>query len=572
MAHHFVRLDQSFQSLYPDLDVYAPITITDALSVDSNLLETDSFHGNGEVRTDSHPEPIVSEVTSTPRGVSGYPGNYSSVCNLKSGFSSEHPDLGTIREMGDLCSFNYEPYVVLLFRHGRLDFTAAINRFLRLGPEFVEHNVDNVDMSAIGYISTAYNHSFEVKDFELVMSLLHFSSGLVQLCMTRKQVYDHIETYTLTSTDSRPSKNCDICLNGNSAEDNPLCICGDCGLVVHEDCYGVIELPEGTWRCKKCLFIHNSHHQSHADLEASIVCVFCNHKRGAFKKFDTGEWVHLICALSMPNVDVPSSSATLEPISGFNFIDKNRYQLTCTICKNKKGACIQCAKNSCHTSFHAYCACLAIPYFDSEVYHTNIEFILQRQQNVIFYCNKHAKKGRELRLAHPNRGLPMSHLQDFSELIKLEVPQEPKAPYNNNQIRTLIEKLDQDNNTSTDIFQRASYTAWRTPQKTLHIPEFLVEIIHECIDRTLDVNIPLRVLFFVCRYYTMRVDQRNCKYYTSLQFPRLSRALDIALNKIKYDYRYSDSDATSMALMKMVTKLHSLLNHSDEINLNTSHP
>ena len=198
--------------------------------------------------------------------------------------------------------------------------------------------------------------------------------------------------------------------------------------------------------------------------------------------------------------------------------------------------------------------------------------MLQRQRNVRVYGNKHAKKGRESGVAHPSKGLPLSHLQDCYEPRKLEVPQEQENPYNNSQIRALINKLDEDNNRSTDIFQRSSYTAWRTPQKTLHIPEFVIEVIHECIDRTLDLKISLRVLFFICRYYTIRVDQHNCKHYSSLQFPRLSRALDIALNKIKYDYRYSNSSATSMALLNVVTKLHSLLNHSDELNLDISTP
>ena len=60
MAHHFVRLDQSFQSLYPDLDVYAPITVIDTPSVDSNKAKIDSFHEREEVETDSLSEPTVS--------------------------------------------------------------------------------------------------------------------------------------------------------------------------------------------------------------------------------------------------------------------------------------------------------------------------------------------------------------------------------------------------------------------------------------------------------------------------------------------------------------------------------
>lgn len=46
----------------------------------------------------------------------------------------------------------------------------------------------------------------------------------------------------------------------------------------------------------------------------------------------------------------------MEPIQNIEHIPKSRWKLTCSICKIKEGACIQCAHRSCFTAFHVTCA------------------------------------------------------------------------------------------------------------------------------------------------------------------------------------------------------------------------
>lgn len=50
------------------------------------------------------------------------------------------------------------------------------------------------------------------------------------------------------------SISCCICLDLDSLEENQIVICEMCDVAVHEDCYGVGEIPEGDWLCQKCKF------------------------------------------------------------------------------------------------------------------------------------------------------------------------------------------------------------------------------------------------------------------------------------------------------------------------------
>lgn len=90
--------------------------------------------------------------------------------------------------------------------------------------------------------------------------------------------------------------------------------------------------------------------------ENPVSCIFCPNEGGAFKQTTTNQWGHLICAIWIPEVGL-SNSVYMEPIDNIENIPKNRWKLTCYICRCRhRGACIQCDNKHCFVAFHATCA------------------------------------------------------------------------------------------------------------------------------------------------------------------------------------------------------------------------
>jgi len=45
---------------------------------------------------------------------------------------------------------------------------------------------------------------------------------------------------------------CAVCNEGTSLDVNAIMLCDGCDLPVHQQCYGVTEIPEGDWFCNPC--------------------------------------------------------------------------------------------------------------------------------------------------------------------------------------------------------------------------------------------------------------------------------------------------------------------------------
>ncbi|KAJ7065346.1 bromodomain and PHD finger-containing protein 3 [Mycena amicta] len=147
--------------------------------------------------------------------------------------------------------------------------------------------------------------------------------------------------FALPSEDST----CAICDDAEGENSNAIVFCDGCNLAVHQDCYGVPYIPEGQWLCRKCT----------VSPENPVSCILCPNEGGAFKQTTQGQWIHLLCAIWVPETRV-SNDAFMEPIIGVDAISKSRWKLRCSICQTRGGACIQCAKPHCFLAFHVSCA------------------------------------------------------------------------------------------------------------------------------------------------------------------------------------------------------------------------
>lgn len=149
---------------------------------------------------------------------------------------------------------------------------------------------------------------------------------------------------TAAAGEEQDSK-CAICDDGDCENTNAIVFCDGCDLAVHQECYGVPYIPEGQWLCRKCQLIGRG----------TPTCIFCPNTDGAFKQTNASRWSHLLCAIWVPEVSL-GNATFMEPVMDVEKVPKQRWKLTCYICRQKMGACIQCGNKNCFVAFHVTCA------------------------------------------------------------------------------------------------------------------------------------------------------------------------------------------------------------------------
>jgi len=142
---------------------------------------------------------------------------------------------------------------------------------------------------------------------------------------------------------------CAVCGDGMSEDANQIIYCDGCDLAVHQQCYGVPYIPEGSWKCERCL----------SDTPAE--CVLCHDRtrHQALRRTTTGEWVHVLCALWAPHtrlsfIQGPGEIEYLDSID-ISRITQGDRQTVCYICNTPGGVCTHCCQPGCSKGFHATC-------------------------------------------------------------------------------------------------------------------------------------------------------------------------------------------------------------------------
>eukprot|EP00899_Mesostigma_viride_P005814 jgi/Mesvir1/15233/Mv06459-RA.1 len=151
------------------------------------------------------------------------------------------------------------------------------------------------------------------------------------------------------------SDQCSVCLRDEEVDDNYMLQCDSCRIMVHMQCYGEQRPPDGSpWMCARCLL--------GSAVSPHVRCCVCPVLGGALKPTSDFRWVHVACALWVPELFFDDAER-LEGITGVDKIDKSRYKLKCSVCRLQGvGVCIQCEERTCYAAFHPLC-CLGAGYF-----------------------------------------------------------------------------------------------------------------------------------------------------------------------------------------------------------------
>jgi hypothetical protein len=110
--------------------------------------------------------------------------------------------------------------------------------------------------------------------------------------------------------DVTPVQVCGVCWNGTSEDDNPIFCCGRCGVVVHQMCYGVGEVPEGDWFCEMCAACATTADGGSGSNASAAGCALCHKKGGVLKATACGHWAHMDCVLYIPELSFDSRSSS----------------------------------------------------------------------------------------------------------------------------------------------------------------------------------------------------------------------------------------------------------------------
>ncbi|PVD35624.1 hypothetical protein C0Q70_02587 [Pomacea canaliculata] len=150
---------------------------------------------------------------------------------------------------------------------------------------------------------------------------------------------------------------CCVCLSDQSADDDEIVECDNCGISVHEGCYGISESHSTAstessastepWFCDACKAGVSPH------------CELCPNSGGIYKETDAGKWVHIVCALYTPGVAFGDVDR-LCPVTLFEMSYSKWGAKECSLCEDTRfsrtGVCISCDAGMCRSFFHVTCA------------------------------------------------------------------------------------------------------------------------------------------------------------------------------------------------------------------------
>lgn len=95
---------------------------------------------------------------------------------------------------------------------------------------------------------------------------------------------------------------CMVCFDGSSSEGNSIIFCDGCNSPAHQNCYGIMDIPEGDYFCDRCRAVQTLAEEYDDLSEVCVIkdvyrCCLCPVYHGAMKPTTDGRWAHLCCAI-----------------------------------------------------------------------------------------------------------------------------------------------------------------------------------------------------------------------------------------------------------------------------------
>lgn len=356
----------------------------------------------------------------------------------------------------------------------------------------VVYNMDELDLLFLNHVNETFSCSLSIDMFEIVVTFFELELFKLQRILppTIKdrttidiQQYQRAILYGSddgTGCSSESDQECAVCGEEDSSDStNSIVFCDGCDIAVHQECYGVSFIPEGPWLCRKCLILRNSRPK----------CLVCPSTTGAFKQTDGGDWCHSICTLWIKEIYF-SNPIWMEPIEGIDKIPKERWRLSCYICKQAMGAPIQCSKSNCFLAYHVTCGKRAGLYMKMR---RGVQGAMKNPNTLVSYCDKHCSL--EWSRNHDMQtGIQKTRLY-FNDLKNgiIKDSDSDLVPVTNSEYKELED-------TKSMKFQ------WRLQSSVYVIPELILNKLEEFIKQNNLTTIPRLVLNDIAKYYTIKTE------------------------------------------------------------------
>lgn len=202
------------------------------------------------------------------------------------------------------------------------------------------YDLDDLDVSWLELVNAEFRQLAlpELDELSMEQVLVELESRCVE------NMQQAIETEEGLGIEYDEDVVCDVCRSPEGEDGNEMVFCDKCNVCVHQACYGILKVPQGNWLCRTCA------------LGVQPKCLLCPKRGGALKPTRSGtKWVHVSCALWIPEVSI-GCPEKMEPITKVSHIPASRWALSCSLCRENTGTCIQCSMPSCIIAFHVTCA------------------------------------------------------------------------------------------------------------------------------------------------------------------------------------------------------------------------
>uniref|UniRef100_A0A8C2E2H8 Jade family PHD finger 2 n=1 Tax=Cyprinus carpio TaxID=7962 RepID=A0A8C2E2H8_CYPCA len=253
------------------------------------------------------------------------------------------------------------------------------------------YNLDDLDVTWLELVNAEFRQLALPELDELTMEQVVVE--LEKRCQQNMQ--QAIETEEGLGIEYDEDVVCDVCRSPEGEDGNEMVFCDKCNVCVHQACYGILKVPQGNWLCRTCA------------LGVQPKCLLCPRRGGALKPTRSGtKWVHVSCALWIPEVSI-GCPEKMEPITKVSHIPASRWALSCGLCREHTGTCIQCSMPSCIVAFHVTCA------FDHGL---EMCTTLAENDEVRFksYCLEHSSVSRSKNVGNVDRPETRHAVSDLS--------------------------------------------------------------------------------------------------------------------------------------------------------------